>query len=95
MNVKTKVIGLNLIVLGLYHVLMNIITPRDGLHGNLAIMIFLAVLIAAHVAISLITGFVLRFNEKKKLGNAFLLSAGVILLVGFSACLGTGLAFKG
>ncbi|HMI61492.1 MAG TPA: hypothetical protein VK518_11295 [Puia sp.] len=51
-------------------------------------MILSAVAVGMHVLICLVAAGGSYSNKKKDLGKAWLLSAGIVLLVGFSTCLG-------
>lgn len=54
----------------------------------MALMIMSAFVIGLHVVICLIGAAKYYSDKKKDLGKAWLLTAGIVLLVGFSTCLG-------
>ena len=76
--------GINLLILIIYTVFLKI---SDNPHDSLAIGIYSAMLIAIHVIVNIIASLVYFGNKNKALGKAYLLSAALILLVGFSTCL--------
>lgn len=87
MNSLQKIVGINLILLVGYTLLINL--ASQGHERGLAVMILMAFAVGIHAAVCLLAmiyGFV---NKNKPLGRAWLLSGGIVLVVGFSACLGT------
>ncbi|MDW7691863.1 hypothetical protein R9C00_16030 [Flammeovirgaceae bacterium SG7u.111] len=84
-----EIVGINLLILLIYTLLTNFLTPSQQ-YRELGIMFTLMVAIAAQVIINLIVSGAMFYNKDKPLGKTFLLGAGVVLLVGFSACIGTG-----
>jgi len=80
-----KIVGINLLILLIYSVAVSPLIEGNDPLGNL---IQLALLIAVHfISISLMALFYAGNNSK--LSKAYLLSSGVVLLVGFSSCLST------
>ena len=88
MNQIKKIAGINLALLLAYTLLINLVS--QGHERGLAVVIFMAFAVGLHVTVcflAMIYGFV---NKNKPLGRAWLLTGGIVLVVGFSACLGTG-----
>ena len=85
-----KIAGINLAVLLAYSAIIRLINGGGGTHGDegLGILIMSAFTIAAHVLVNLVMVIVCFANQKKELGWSWLLSAGLVLLVGFSTCWG-------
>ena len=87
MNPLKKIAGINLLVMFGYSALIRLVNGR-GNEAALGIMILSAVAVGAHVLICLGAS-AFRYRDKNKpSGRAWLLSAGLVLLVGFSTCLG-------
>ena len=80
------IVGINLLVLLGYSLLIHFYA--DGNERGLNIMIYSAELVALHVFVNLFFG-IANFKTNKPLGKAWLLSSGIVLLVGFSTCLGS------
>jgi len=73
-----KIAGYNLLALVIY-------TALNGLIGG---VILLAVLIALHFFFNFILGIVHLAQSKFTDGKAYMLSAFLVVLIGFSACFG-------
>ncbi len=86
-HLKT-IVGINLVIILVYSVLIRIAAGGGtGNDKNLGILFFSAFVIAIHVITCLIiTG--VMYSKSNDLGKAWLLSSGIVLLVGFSSCLG-------
>jgi hypothetical protein len=84
-NIK-KIVGINLCIMLVYMVLINITSV--GQERQLAVLVFSAFAVGVHVAISVLVA-IIFFIQKNPQAQAFLLSAGLVLLIGFSACLGS------
>ncbi len=78
-----QVLGYNLLILAVY-------TLASGLanRSEYDYPIFMMMAIALHVAVNVITAIVFFIRKRSDLGGAFLLSAGLVLVVGFSLCMG-------
>ena len=83
----TKILGINLLILLIYTLVINFTASGNQKHYD--ILFFLAFSIAAQVVINIILCIVYFTKKNNQLGKAFLLSAGVVLVVGFSACMGS------
>jgi len=78
--------GINLLVLLVYSLLIHF--NANGSERGLSIMIESAFVIGLHVFLSLGIGLA-NYSNNKSFGKAWLLSSGIVLLVGFSTCLGS------
>jgi len=83
-----KIAGINLLILFIYMVLIYIGTTGGG-EEELGLLISAALCIAVHVFTNFVIGLYFLFTSQSTKGLAFLLSAGIVLLVGFSSCLGS------
>jgi hypothetical protein len=88
MNLLKKIAGINLAVLFAYSILIRALTSGNKQDAAMGILVLSAFAIAVHFLICLVvTGFAFGYNNKA-LGRAWLWSSGIVLLVGFSTCLG-------
>jgi len=83
-----KIAGINLAVLFAYSVLIRVLNGGGEHGGSMGILLMSAVVVGLHVLICLIVSAVTYGDKSKELGRAWLLSSGIVLLVGFSTCLG-------
>ena len=83
-----KIAGINLAVLFTYSVLVRMANIGAGREAAMGILIMSAFAVGIHVIICLIVTAIEYGNKAKELGRAWLLSSGIVLLVGFSTCLG-------
>jgi hypothetical protein len=81
-----KIVGINLLVMLVYMILINVTSL--GQERQLAVLVFSAFAVGIHVAISILVS-VIFFIQKNPRAKAFLLSAGIVLVIGFSSCLGS------
>jgi hypothetical protein len=88
MNKLGKVAGINLLILFCYMIFIYISNKGTG-EAELGILIFAAFCITIHVFLNFGLGIYFVFRHDKALGRAFFLSAGIVLVVGFSSCLGS------
>jgi hypothetical protein len=82
----TKVAGINLVILLIYSIYLFFAFRKDN-EGELAIMIFSAMLIGIQVVGNFIASLIFFIRKDKEMGKACLLSSLIVLIVGFSACL--------
>ena len=82
-----RIAGVNILVILVYSAIIRLFSGR-GSQAGIGIAILSAVAVAMHVVLCLIAAGVYYSDKKKDLGKAWLLSAGIVLLVGFSTCLG-------
>ena len=78
--------GGNLLILLLYTIILHL-TPK-GYNQSLGIMIGMAFFISIQVGLNLLISLWFFVTKDKPLAKSFLLSAGTVLLIGFSVCLG-------
>jgi len=83
-----KIVGINLLVMLIYSVVIRFSLPAD--ERALGILIVSAWVVGLHVAVNLVISLV-YVGDKQHLGKAWLLSTGIVLLVGFSTCLGNAM----
>ena len=84
-----KIAGTNLLVILAYSILIRVMSMGAGHNEEgLAIAILSAFAVGIHVVICLIVAAVYSSDKERGLGKAWLLSAGIVLLIGFSVCLG-------
>jgi uncharacterized membrane protein HdeD (DUF308 family) len=77
-----KILLINLGIFAVYTVFSYLIAPKEG-------MIFHAFFIAVHVIINFLIGVVsLITDSKNSNGGSYILSAALILLIGFGTCIG-------
>lgn len=83
MNEIKRIAGKNMLILVGYTLLIRVLC---GNKNGIAIAMLSATVITLHFFIILIQGFNYRGEDGNKMSNAFFLSSGLILLVGFSTC---------
>jgi hypothetical protein len=83
-----KIAGINLAVLFAYSILIRLISSGGTQSASMGILIMSAFAVGIHVVICLLVTAVAYGNQSKESGRAWLLSSGIVLLVGFSTCLG-------
>ena len=86
MKPLNKIAGINLLIMLLYSVVIRVISGGKG-GGSMGILILSAFAVGIHVFICLIVA-ATNIEKKSGLGKAWLLSSGLVLLIGFSTCLG-------
>ena len=87
MNEIKKIAGYNLLVLLIYTILLHF--TGGGPEKSLNILVFSAIIIGIHVLVDLVACAYFFSNHNKPMGKAWLLSAGIVLVIGFSTCLGS------
>jgi hypothetical protein len=83
-----KIAGINLAVLFAYSILIRVVSSGGAQGAAMGILIMSAFAVGIHVIICLLVTAVEYGNKSKEVGRAWLLSSGIVLLVGFSTCLG-------
>lgn len=83
-----KILGINLAILLAYSILIRIANSNEGSGKSLGILVMSAFVVGIHVIISLIVAGTTYKRENKELSRAWILNTGIVLLVGFSTCLG-------
>lgn len=86
MNDLKKTGGYNLLILVFYTVLVSVFSKGNQWQMN--VMILLAMLISVQVGINLFLSLIFFLKRDKVKGKNFLLSALLILIIGFSTCYG-------
>ncbi|MBS1595085.1 MAG: hypothetical protein JST90_12260 [Bacteroidetes bacterium] len=81
-----KVLFINLLILAAYWVLCKVYC--GGPSEQLGFMLLMMLCIALHVVALFAAGISFAVRGEKPRRNAYLTSAGLTLLVGFSSCLG-------
>ena len=82
-----RIAGLNILTILAYSAIIRLAVGR-GSQAGIGIALLSAFAVGAHVLICLVVAGVSFSDKKKELGRAWLLGAGIVLLVGFSTCLG-------
>ncbi len=85
MNKINKIAGINLAILATYFLLLKVSSKKNDYLGT---MLFMAFAIAAQATINAILSLTYFFSKRSDLGKAYLLSMGLVLIIGFSACVG-------
>ena len=86
-----KIAGINLAILLAYTVLLGVVTHESsGQYKGLGTMMALAVAISLHVCVTIILSLYYFVRSNNPNGKAYLLSSLLVLVVGFSACVGAG-----
>lgn len=89
MKYLKKVAGYNLLAILVYSILIRAVSGGGGPDDkNLGILLFSAIAVGIHVLVCLVMSGLIHSGEDNALGKAWLLSAGIVLVVGCSACLG-------
>ena len=86
-----KIAGINIALLLAYSVVIRIIANSESKSSNdrsLSIVVFSAFVVGFHVAACLLIMIIAFATGRRESGQAWLATTGVVLLVGFSVCLG-------
>jgi hypothetical protein len=88
-----KIAAVNLIILVLYSIIIRVVTggPGTGNDAGLGILVLSAIVIILHVFVNLVIMVVYYAQKNNELGKAWLFCSGLVLLVGFSTCLGNAM----
>jgi uncharacterized BrkB/YihY/UPF0761 family membrane protein len=82
-----KIAGINLGILLLYTLFAGF-GSRGQSHAQLGVLMLMAFAVSVHVAVCLLAMIYMFVNKKRDEGRAWLLTAGLVLVIGFSACYG-------
>jgi VanZ family protein len=83
-----KILLINLGIFAVYTVFSYLISPKEG-------MIFHAFFIGSHVILNFLIGIVsLIAVDKNSNGGAYILSAALVLVIGFGTCIGLAQLFS-
>ena len=85
-----RISAVNLIVLVMYSIIIRAVSG-GGSDGTMVVLALSAVVIMLHVFVNLVVMLVYYAKKNNSMGKAWLLSAGILLLVGFSTCLGNAM----
>ena len=86
MNETKKVVGINLLVLLVYNIIVHLMYFEEGKEKGLSILFALLFVVGIHVIINLLLWITYNITSNPKLAKAYLISSGIVLLVGFSSC---------
>jgi uncharacterized membrane protein YozB (DUF420 family) len=89
MNSIKKVVGINLLILLAYTLLCNLVSNSNGNERGMEVAILMMVAVVIHVGILLLAMLIFFIRKNNAEGRTFLLSALIVLVIGFSACLGS------
>jgi heme/copper-type cytochrome/quinol oxidase subunit 2 len=90
MNAVKKIGGVNLAILLIYSVIARLSDTKGGTYKGMGFMMMMMLFVALHVVVTLIICLIHFARKNKELGRAYLLSSILVLIIGFSACLGIG-----
>ena len=82
------IIGINIGVLLFYSILFAL--TAQGSHAFIGYFISTAVAIGIQVLVNIVLALGSYLKDEKSFAKAYLLSAGIVLVIGFSACTGIG-----
>ena len=88
MKTFKEIAGLNLAILLAYSIVIGVAGRGSGRKDDLSIMIFSAMAVGLHVLVGIVITSASYAWDKPEEGRAWLASTGIVLLVGFSVCLG-------
>lgn len=90
MNSFGKIVGFNLAALVAYSLIIRALSVRSGSHNDqsMDIAIASAIAVALHVIACLIVMIGAFASDRGDTGRTWLATAAVVLVVGFSVCLG-------
>jgi hypothetical protein len=83
-----KIVGINLAILLGYGILARLADSGSGHDKGLGFMVLMASAVVLHVVVNVIGAIILFIGKKSPEGRAFLLSALLVAIIGFSACWG-------
>jgi hypothetical protein len=84
MNPLKKVAGYNLLAVLVYSTVIHFAINGD----SLSVLLFSAVAVGIQVVICIVISLGFFASQNREWGRAWLLGAGIVLLIGFSTCLG-------
>ncbi len=83
-----KIVGLNLLVLLGYMALLFAAHHDEGHEWQLAFIIYAMLVIFAHMILNFVIALSYFVRKNDEMGKAWILSSLIILIVGFSTCMG-------
>lgn len=91
MNALKKIAGINLAFLVAYTILSGVVgITEKGQYKGIGALMLMAVLIGLHFGIAIVVSLYYFVRRNREQGRAYLLSALLVLVIGFSACIGLG-----
>lgn len=87
MNSLKTIAGINLVIILVYSALIRL-ASGTGNGAGMSIVILSAYAVGIHVMTCFLIAAAGYLDKKKEMGRAWLLSAGIVLVIGFSVCLG-------
>ena len=93
MITSKRIYRINLLLLLLFAIVAAVPNSSGG-YASLDFMVLYLGLFAIQIGANLIFGTYMFINQKKKLGQTFLLAALMILLIGSSSCWGIAIAIQ-
>jgi len=87
---KLKTIaGVNLLLILLYSIIIRLIFTASGeYYDDLGVLLVSMFVITIHVGLNLLAAIIFFVQKNNSLGKAFLISTVIVLIIGFSACIG-------
>ena len=82
-----KVAGINILLVIIYTMLTNLIS--SGSEKGMQVAVMLMIVIILHVGALLLVSLYFFVRRTNVVGRNFLLSSLIVLVIGFSACLGS------
>jgi len=89
MSQLKKILGINVLILLGYTLLIHATASNGG--EGIDILLELMLAVGLQVVINFIVSMIHFWTKNDSLGKAFLLSTGLVLVIGFSTCLGSSL----
>lgn len=83
-----KVVLINFAVMIAYMALSTVLLTEGGSEAEMGVLIVDAFLIVAQVGLNLVLGMIFLFTDFRQVGLAMIISAFLVGVVGFGACLG-------
>ena len=89
MSQLKKILGINILILLGYTLLIHATASKGGKGEGIDVLLELMLAVGLHVGINFIVSMIHFWTKNDSLGKAFLLSTGLVLVIGFSTCLGS------
>jgi hypothetical protein len=86
------VAGINLAILLIYSLLIRVVSGVS--EGQLTILVASAFAIGVQVIFNIFVSIVFFIMRKNELGKSFLVGSALVLVLGFSVCMGNALLFQ-
>lgn len=89
MSQLKKILGFNVLILLGYTLLIHATASNGG--EGIDVLLELMLAVGLQVVINFIVSMIHFWTKNDSLGKAFLLSTGLVLVIGFSTCLGSAI----